>query len=443
MAVTHGFRQPRTSPPIRAVVYIRMVIQIFAMQMPREILLAGTVAVRVLYFKLAVIVGVLSGLAGCVSPLALDRAVLEYDRTHAQIQSRLLLLNIARARHHNPIHFTAVPNVAATFDFRMNAELAREPFRNGTSGLSLALGASVSENPTVSIVPIQGEAFTKRLLTPMDESKFAFLVHQGIDISLVFRLMARAMLVEEDGVRTIFHNDVRHPREFQRFRRTIMHLTSLDYAGILDVGPINYDRRWTVFDGREASVDLLLQTAEQGYRWTTDGRKTIFRKPVRGRLLIANYDPGTLSNDERRKLDEKARRYPQNFILVDIRRDYPGGEFPIQAWIKLRSFNAVIEFVANSMQSYPEFPVRKDPRTGTVPSNPVKTLEIKESTDQPENAEFVVKYRSAYYWLANDSNSLDRNAHWNQEGFKLLYHLYQMTVMDVTNAPAFPITIAK
>lgn len=71
--------------------------------------------------------------------------------------------------------------------------------------------------------------------------------------------------------------------------------------------------------------------------------------------MIANYDPGTLSNTERHQLDKKARQYPRNFILVDIRPDYPGGEFPIQTWIKLRSFNAVIEFIANSMNSSPEF----------------------------------------------------------------------------------------
>jgi len=386
-------------------------------------------------------IAAISGLVGCISPIALDRAVIEYDRTHAKIQEKLLLLNIARAKNHNPIHFTAVPNVAATFDFRISANLTRKPFSSGVSGVTL--GASIAENPTINIVPIQGEAFTRRLLTPMDESKFEFMAHQNVDIGILLRLMVRAILVENKGMRTVFHNDARHPKEFRQFRRAILHLAALKYAGILDVGTINYDQQWSSFDKSDPSIETLLKTAERGYRWTIDGQKKTVSKTVRGRMLIANYDPATLSNDERRQLDEKARQYPNNFILVDIRQGYPGGEFPIQAWIKLRSFNAVIEFIANSMHSYPEFQVEKDPRSGSISSNPVKTLEILESSNQPKNINLFVKYQSSYYWLAKGNNRQSPNTNWNKEGFKLLYHLYQMTVMDVTHAPVLPISIAK
>jgi len=397
------------------------------------------------YYRLWAVIGIFSGLVGCVSPIALDRAVIEYDRTHAQIQAQLLLLNIARARNHRPVHFTAVPNVAATFDFRMNTGLAQGPLRTGGSGTMFSLGASVAENPTINIVPIQGEVFTKRLLTPMDESKFEFIAHQGVDIGMVLRLMVRSMLVEKNGVRIIFHNDARHPKEFRQLRRAILHMASLEYAGVLDVGPINYDQQWNIVSRRDTSMEEFIKTAERGYRWTrtAEGKKIIVSKHMRGRMLIANYDPGTLSNSERQQLDIKARQYPRNFILVDIRPDYPGGKFPIQAWIKLRSFNAVIEFIANSMYSSPEFQIEKDPRSGTIPTNPVKTLEIMESTEKPENIDHFVEYRSMYYWLANDESHHDSDASWNQEAFKLLYHLYQMTVMDVTHAPELPISIAK
>ncbi|VAW83713.1 hypothetical protein MNBD_GAMMA16-1218 [hydrothermal vent metagenome] len=63
--------------------------------------------------------------------------------------------------------------------------------------------------------------------------------------------------------------------------------------------------------------------------------------------------------------------------------------------------------------------------------------------DQPKNVDFFVKYKSAYYWLANNNNRNGPNAYWNKESFKLLYHLYQMTVLDVTRAPVLPISIAK
>ena len=45
--------------------------------------------------------------SGCVSAIALDRAVVAYDRTAVELVSKQLLLNIARARHNQPMHFTA------------------------------------------------------------------------------------------------------------------------------------------------------------------------------------------------------------------------------------------------------------------------------------------------------------------------------------------------
>jgi hypothetical protein len=59
-------------------------------------------------------------LQGCFSPIALDRAVIEYDKTVTNVLSKQLLLNIARAHQHQPIHFTGVSNIAATFNFQFN-----------------------------------------------------------------------------------------------------------------------------------------------------------------------------------------------------------------------------------------------------------------------------------------------------------------------------------
>lgn len=42
--------------------------------------------------------------------MALDRAVVEYDKTTTDILSKQLLLNIARS--HQPLHFTGVSNIA-------------------------------------------------------------------------------------------------------------------------------------------------------------------------------------------------------------------------------------------------------------------------------------------------------------------------------------------
>ncbi len=130
-------------------------------------------------------------LSGCVSPFSLKHSVLAYDEAFTETLTEQLLLNIARAHNHQAIHFTVVSNIAATFDFRINTGVT-PPLGGVTGGgaLSPFFGATIAENPTISIVPIEGEDFTKRLLTPFQESKLTLLLRQGVDIDLLLRLMA-------------------------------------------------------------------------------------------------------------------------------------------------------------------------------------------------------------------------------------------------------------
>lgn len=138
-------------------------------------------------------------LAGCLSPPTLNRAVLAYDEAITDALSKELLINIARAQHHEPIHFTGVANIAATFDFRINA--GATPALTGEHGRTLVplFGGSIAENPTISIAPIEGEEFTKRLLTPFQEGKLTLLLRQGVDIDLLLRLMAKELRLNDGG----------------------------------------------------------------------------------------------------------------------------------------------------------------------------------------------------------------------------------------------------
>src|SRR5918994_934409 len=108
-------------------------------------------------------------LSGCLSPITLNRAVVVYDEAVTDAIAKQLLINIARAQHHQPIHFTGVSNIAATFDFRVNAGATPALTGDASQTLLPIFGGSVAENPTISIVPIDGEEFTKRLLTPFPE----------------------------------------------------------------------------------------------------------------------------------------------------------------------------------------------------------------------------------------------------------------------------------
>jgi hypothetical protein len=378
----------------------------------------------------------------------MHRAVIEYDRTVSYVEADLLLLNIARARYHRPVHFTAVSSVAATFDFRTSAGI-RGGIGTATDAIdrpiNLEYGASVAENPTITIVPITGEEFTKRVLRPLDEDKFEFLVRQGYDINMVLRLMARGIAIEtEEGPRVLF-NQPSEGEGYVEFRRRLLHLAGLDAERRLFVGPVLFDESQTVRTNRPPNPDEVVAALEKGFRWEGDSEgkvHTVRRKAV-GRLLISNYDPNRLPNEERRRLHEEAQRFPPDYVMVDLRPGFPGGDYPLRGSILLRSMNAIIGFVARSIDEEPEPMVAPDPRTKTVVRNPAKTLEIEESTSKPADYEFSVSFDGRYYSIRKYPVSQGMVPSWNQEAFAVLSNLFQMTVTDLTRYPTPAIAIAK
>src|SRR5262249_11625405 len=129
-------------------------------------------------------------LPGCATSVPLERGVLAYDHATADLLSRELRLNIARARNALPIHFTAVSSIAATYRVSLSGSVT--PALTGSKGFLVVpfLGGSVEENPTLSISPMQGEEFTQRMLTPLSQAKVTALLAQGYDVDALLRLIA-------------------------------------------------------------------------------------------------------------------------------------------------------------------------------------------------------------------------------------------------------------
>lgn len=357
----------------------------------------------------------------CASRATLHRVVLDYDETVSRAQAEMLLLNVARARHQRPLHFTTVSGIAATFDYRASAslggELAESP---GVSILTPSIGVSASENPTISIVPIQGEEFTRRLLTPLDESTLGFFYHQGVEPALLLRLIANAVIVESEGERALHLNDPLEPSAvFERFASVIL---DVDDRGRLDVGPLVFEETWSV-EERAPSANDLVEMIERGYDFRSDSERGVLSRRVVGRHVLTNYDPATLSNEERVGLQRRAQEYPSYFVLVDLRSPSPS-EPSLQGWIKLRSLSSIVDATAKAIAP-------ADVRQGRTP------LEVVESLERAESSLFSVAYEGLHYAV------LDDETHENPTAFRVLYRLYQMAVSELPGSAVPPVTIAK
>lgn len=387
------------------------------------------------------LVGLLAvlSLAGCLSPPTLNRAVLAYDESITDAISKQLLINIARAHHHQPVHFTGVSNIAATFDFRISA--GATPALTGDAGKTLLplFGGSVAENPTISIAPIEGEDFTRRLLTPFQEGKFTLLLRQGGDIDLLLRLMAKELRLKSNGEDVPYRNSPADKSGYEMFRKVVLHLSAIQDANKLYAESLLFERTWTI-PGESVTAEGF-KALEQEYLVTYNPLQKTYtlRKPVSGRILITNYDPDTLPREERVRLHEEVDQRPMNDVAFDIRPGHYGGEWPLKGEFRLRSFNTMLNFLAQSIEEEPEYHVDKDVRTPPFLDNPSKTLDLLVEGSSPSGSDLTVQSHGKYY-AVNVTGPLAR---WNREAFKLLYQLFQMTVTEVSRSGVPSITIAK
>ncbi len=377
--------------------------------------------------------------SGCLSPITLTRAVIAYDDAITESHSKQLLINIARAQHYQPIHFTGVSNIAATFDFRFTAGATPALTGDASRTILPVIGGSVAENPTISIAPIEGEEFTKRLLTPFHESKLTLLLRQGIDIDLLLRLMAQELRLKQNHEAVVYRNDPSNQIGYEMFRRVVLHLSAIQDHNSLYVEPVSIERSWTIPTDSVTAEGFKALEQEYEVVYNEQVKTYTLRKQVEGGTLITNYDPNLLSREERARLhDENVLALP-NDVTIDIRPGHFGGDWPLKGDFRLRSFNAMLNFLGLSIAEEPEYDVEKDSRTPEVAENPVKTMDVVVSQSAPSGLDLVMRSHGHYYAV----NTTGPQARWNRKAFKLLSQLFQMTVTEVSRAGVPSITIAK
>src|SRR6516162_5894966 len=280
-------------------------------------------------------------ISGCLGPPVLERQVLGYDEVTRTLDEKLLLLNIARVSNQEPVHFTSTSSIAATFNWTTTLGASGEIAQSkGTNFLNLNIGGSASENPTFSISPISGKEFTERVATPFQDRVFEFLVFQGGRIDQAMRLMGAGIEVQKPDGRFVrfIENDPRRPKEYEEFRRIAAHLQWLNDNRQLFVRPLVFDEPLIADFKNTPSAGDINNGFNMGLRWRQKPNGHYELTRLKGdRVVVGNFDPMALTDQQRFELDEKIKKNPSGFVYLDIRPNGPGGNFPIQGAIKLRA----------------------------------------------------------------------------------------------------------
>jgi len=311
---------------------------------------------------LNLLTGVISvAISGCIGPPVLERAVLGYDEVTKTLDEKLLLLNIARVSNQEPVHFTSTSSIAATFNWTATLGASGEVTESkGTNFLNLNLGGSASENPTFSISPVSGKEFTERVATPFPDTIFEFLVFQGGKINQAMRLMSAGIEVQKPDGRFVrfIENDPQRPKEYEEFRRIAAHLQWLNDNRQLFVRSLVFDETLIADFKNTPSAGDINGGFNMGLRWRQKPNGNYELTQLKGgRVVVTNFDPMALTDQQRFELDEKIKKNPSGFVDLDIQPNGPGGNFPIQGAIKLRSMFQILNFIATGIRIAPEFEV--------------------------------------------------------------------------------------
>ncbi|MEY3788602.1 MAG: hypothetical protein RIQ94_774 [Pseudomonadota bacterium] len=130
-------------------------------------------------------------LAGCSTfgPNQLKDTHPLYNAAIVDSQNEQFMQNIVRLHYRDPVFFLDVSSVAASLSMSVSGGMdSNFDFLTGGKGLSSSVGGSYTQSPTIVYAPLNGEDFTRSLLTPISVNNVLSLTESGWSDRRVFGL---------------------------------------------------------------------------------------------------------------------------------------------------------------------------------------------------------------------------------------------------------------
>lgn len=141
-------------------------------------------------FPLVVALFCALGATGCntVGPPSVRRAPFEYNQALVGAANEQLLLNLVRLKYRDTPYFLQPTSLSTQYHLEGSVGAAIDLSTDGDASGSSATGFSLSETPTVTWTPLQGDQFVTELLSPISIDALVLLPQAGWSIERVLRL---------------------------------------------------------------------------------------------------------------------------------------------------------------------------------------------------------------------------------------------------------------
>ena len=124
---------------------------------------------------------------------ALKQSSLGFNKALQHALSEQMLLNLVRLRYGEPPVFLEVTSISSQYAFSGDFSGGVKVNEVLPDSYSLNLGFSYATKPTFTFVPLQGEEFAKRLLSPIPIEHLILLLNSGWRVDRVLRLCVQAI----------------------------------------------------------------------------------------------------------------------------------------------------------------------------------------------------------------------------------------------------------
>jgi hypothetical protein len=362
----------------------------------------------VLLRKALTLVVVAALVAGCsnVGPGAIRNSRFDFNSAIIDTRNEQLLANLVRLRYRDPPYFLEVSSVSTSYSLSTAASASVGGIGDdATGGAGGAIG--YDQSPTITYLPLKGDEFVDRLLSPVPMYVIVLLTHSGWRVDRVFRCCVQRV------------NDLYNAPTASGPTPDF----APEYRGFLEMAELLEEMR------QARAIELRYRRAVEG------DPAIIAHKNPEGETFVLSlrFDRSRAGSEKLERLKELLGLAPEleEFFLTAN----PTFQEPSEIGILPRSLIGAMSYLSQAVE-----PPQKDVDAGRVTVTrhsdgaPFDWTEltgglfrIRSSADPPDNAFVRIHYRGTWFYI--DDSDLTSKA-----SFNLLDQLFQLQAGDAPGA---------
>ena len=210
-----------------------------AHQMSRPRLSAFTQRQNRCFVLQLLLVGCLATLAttGCTTlgPRVLTGELVNYNLALQHTSDEQLLLNLVRLKYRDTPIFLEVSSIAAQFSVDTSAQAGADLQANANDLFRLGVGIGYSTHPTVAYIPLQGEDFAQRFLSPLRLEQLMLLYRSGWPLRRVLLACVQRLNHVKNAPKAGAPLPRRRVPEYQDFARLLELIGGLEQQDAVDL----------------------------------------------------------------------------------------------------------------------------------------------------------------------------------------------------------------